>query len=154
MATRIIRRIEPFAPEALSLREMMDRMMENAFVSPGQWLANGWNFDAPAINVVENPDGYVVKAALPGWKPEEVEATFEKGVLTLKGEVKQEVEQGDENAKYHCCEIRRTSFVRRVALPTEIDAEKARAEFDNGLLVLSVPKAEVVKPKQIKITAH
>jgi HSP20 family protein len=151
MATRIVRRYEPFAAEALSLRDMMDRLVENAFVNPSQWLSNGGNFDAPAIDVAETPDGFVIKAALPGWKPENVDVTFENGVVTLKGEVKEEIEQTDEPTKYHCREIRRNAFMRRVALPTEIETDKVKAEFENGVLVLHMPKAEVVKPKQIKI---
>ena len=151
MVTRMIRRIDPFTPDALSLRDMMDRVMENAYVSPSQWLANGWNHDAPAIDVIENNDGYVIKAALPGWKPEDVEVTFEDGVLTLKGEAKQETEDGDETAKVHRREIRHASFARRLSLPAEIDTDKAKAEFEHGVLVLNMPKAEVVKPKQIKI---
>ena len=152
MATRFIRRYDPFA-ESLSLRDMMDRLMENAVVNPAQWLSNGGGFDAPAIDVLENADGYTIKAALPGWKPENVDITFENGVLTMSGEVKEETKQGDENAKYHVHEIRRNSFLRRVSLPTEVETDKAKAEFQDGVLMLTLPKAEVVKPKQIKINA-
>ncbi len=152
MATRLVRRYDPISSDMMSLRDMMDRLVESAFVSPTQWMTNGANFDTPAIDVAENPDGYVIKAALPGWKPENVDVTFENGVVTLKGEVKEETEQRDENAKYHCREIRHNSFMRRVALPTEIETDKVKAEFENGVLVLTMPKAEVVKPKQIKIS--
>lgn len=152
MATRMIRRYDPFA-EAISLRNMMDRLMESAFVNPAQWLSTNGGFDAPAIDVVENADGYTIRAALPGWKPENVDITFENGVLTLCGEVKEENEQKDENARYHVREIRRSSFTRQVSLPTEVEADKAKAVFENGVLTLTLPKAEVVKPKQIKISA-
>ncbi len=152
MATRMIRRYDPFA-EAISLRNMMDRLMESAFVNPAQWLSTNGGFDAPAIDVIENADGFIIKAALPGWKPENVEITVENGVLTLCGEVKEETEHNDEASKYHVREIRQNSFTRRVSLPTEVEADKAKAEFENGVLTLSLPKAEVVKPKQIKISA-
>ncbi|MCS7062240.1 MAG: Hsp20/alpha crystallin family protein [Anaerolineae bacterium] len=151
MATRMIRRYDPFA-EAISLRNMMDRLMESAFVNPAQWLSGSAGFDAPAIDVIENADGYVIKAALPGWKPENVEITFENGVLTLCGEVKEEEERKDDTARYHVREIRHSSFARQVSLPTEVEADKAKAEFENGVLTLTLPKAEVVKPKQIKIS--
>ncbi|MGQ9903441.1 MAG: Hsp20/alpha crystallin family protein [Anaerolineae bacterium] len=150
MTTRMIRRYDPFA-EAISLRNMMDRLMENAFVNPAQWLGVNGEFNAPAIDVIENADGYIIKAALPGWKPEDVDITIENGVLTLSGQVKEETEHSDNTSKYHVREIRQNSFTRRVALPTEIETDKAKAEFENGVLTLNLPKAEVVKPKQIKI---
>jgi HSP20 family protein len=141
--------------DALSLRDMMNRLMENAFVTPEQWYgewtpaANG----APALDVSENNDAYVIKASLPGWKPENVDITYESGTLTLKGEVNDEQEQKDENTRWHRREIRRTSFARSISLPTEVEPDKAKAEFENGVLTLTLPKAEVVKPKQIKIAA-
>lgn len=152
MATRMIRRYDPFA-EAISLRNMMDRLMESAFVNPAQWLSTNGGFDAPAIDVIENADGFIIKAALPGWKPENVDITIENGVLTLSGEVKEETERNDEASKYHVREICQNSFTRRVSLPAEVEADKAKAEFENGVLTLNLPKAEVVKPKQIKISA-
>jgi HSP20 family protein len=157
MATRIIRRTfatpyatsytTPFASEALSLRDMMNRLVESAYVRPAAWFSEGEN--GPAIDVVENGDAYVVRASLPGWKPEDVDVTFENGVLALKGEVKEEGEQAE--TRWHHREIRRNSFVRTIALPSEVQADKAKAEFENGVLTLTLPKSEQVKPKQIKI---
>jgi len=154
MTTRIIRRtVAPVTADAFSLRDMMNRLMENAFVNPEQWYSDGVpGAGAPAIDVTENNDAYVIRAALPGWKPENVDLTFEGGTLTLKGEVNEESQQNDENTRWHRREIRRTSFARSIALPTEVEADKAKAEFENGVLTLTLPKAEVVKPKQIKIT--
>ena len=157
MTTRIVRRTyTPVAPETLSLRDMMNRLMENAFVSPDQW-ANDWQLrareGAPAIDVTEDNDVYTIKAALPGWKPENVDITFEGGTVTLKGEVSEESNEKDEQTRWHCREIRRSSFQRTISLPSEVTPDKAKAEFDNGVLTLTMPKAEIVKPKQIKITA-
>jgi HSP20 family protein len=134
---------------------MMNRLMENAFVTPEQWVAD-WAPGAsggPALDVTENNDAYVIKASLPGWKPENVDITYEGGTLTLKGEVHDEQEQKDENTRWHRHEICRSSFSRSIALPTEVEPDKAKAEFENGVLTLTLPKAEVVKPKQIKISA-
>jgi len=134
---------------------MMNRLMENAFVSPEQWVSDwpqGGGANAPAIDVTETNDEYTVKAALPGWKPANVDITFESGTVTLKGEVATENNEGDEKTRWHRREIRQTSFARSITLPTEVEADKARAEFENGVLTLKLPKAEVVKPKQIKIT--
>ena len=151
--TRIIRRTMSPAAEMLSLRDIVNQMMENAVVSPSQWLGvmNNGNVDAPALDVMENEDGFVVKAALPGWKPDQVEVNIENGVLTLKGEVKDEQTAEEDKGRYHRREIRHMSFQRMLSLPTEVNADKATAEFENGILTLSVPKADVVKPKSIKI---
>ena len=81
-----------------------------------------------------------------------MDITFESGTVTLKGEVATENNEGDEKTRWHRREIRQTSFARSITLPTEVEADKARAEFENGVLTLKLPKAEVVKPKQIKIT--
>jgi len=152
MATYLTRRTLNPNGESLALSDVMDRLMRNAFVSPARWLdMNGDNLDAPALDVSETADGYTVKAALPGWKPENVDVSFENGVLTLKGEWNQESEQKDEKTKWHSKEIRYGSFQRSITLPTDVEADKAKAEFENGVLTLDIPKAEVVKPKQIKI---
>jgi HSP20 family protein len=135
----------------LALSEAVDQLFRNAVVSPARWAENGFNWDAPAIDLVETPEGYTVKAALPGWKPEDVDVTIENGQLTLKGEWKEENETQDEKAKWHRKEIRYNSFQRNVSLPMEVQADKAKAQFENGVLTLNIPKAEVVKPKQIKI---
>ncbi len=157
MTTRIVRRTYvPATPESFSLRDMMNRLMENAFVSPEQW-ATDWPLlggtGNPAIDVSEDKDAYTIKAALPGWKPENVDVTFESGTITLKGEVTDETNEKDEQTRWHRREIRRSSFQRIVTLPTEVTPDKAKAEFENGVLTLTLPKAEIVKPKQIKITA-
>jgi HSP20 family protein len=151
MATYLTRRTWNPTGEMLALSDVMNQLMRDAFVSPARWGENGANFDAPAVDIVETEDGYTLKAALPGWKPQDVDVSFENGQLTLKGEWKEETEQKDEKARWHRKEIRASSFQRSFTLPVEVDADKAKAEFENGVLTLNVPKAEIVKPKQIKI---
>jgi HSP20 family protein len=158
MSTRIVRYNPVVALSELNaLGRVMDRWMEDAIsgASGGRVARNwnGWNTAAPSVDVKETAEGYELKAELPGWKPEDVDITFENGVLTLKGELKEEAEQNGEGAKWHSKEIRQASFVRSFTLPTEVQADKANAQFENGVLTLSLPKAEVVKPKQIKIAA-
>ena len=149
MTTRMVR-INPWN-ELNTLGRVMDKWMEEAASgASGGRLARGSNTAVPAVDVSETAEGYAIQVELPGWKPEDVEITFEKGVLTLKGEVKEEAESNSE-AKWHSKEIRKASFVRSFSLPAEVEADKANAEFENGVLSLSLPKAEVVKPKQIKI---
>ncbi len=156
MTTRIIRRtFTPVSSDALSLRDMMDRLVESAFVSPDHWPTE-WAPTAggPALDILEKPESYIVRAALPGWKPDDVDITFEDGVLTMKGEVNENTEQNDENTRWHRREIRHVSFARSITLPTQVEPDKANASFENGVLTLTLPKAEAVKPKQIKIQAQ
>jgi HSP20 family protein len=133
----------------LALSEVMDQLMRNAFVSTARWFDD---VSTPAVDVMETPEGFTVKAALPGWKPEDVDVTVENGMLILRGEWKQEEEHKDDNSRWLRREIRYSSFERSIQLPTEVEADKAKAVFENGILTLTIPKAEVVKPKHIKIT--
>jgi HSP20 family protein len=157
MATYLTRRTrDPFAGEFLALNEAMNQLMRNAFIAPNTALENGVNGNTPALDVAETKDAYTVKASLPGWKPEDVDITFENGQLTLRGEWKDEKEENNgknEEARWHRKEIRYSSFERSLMLPVEVEADKAQAGFENGVLTLTLPKAEVVKPKQIKIAA-
>lgn len=158
MTTHIIRRTyTPVTNEALSLRDMRSRLMENAFVSPEQWIADWQQYPsmevAPPIDVIETNEGYSLKAALPGWKPENVDITFEGGTITLKGEVAVQGNEGGDKTRWHRHEIRQSSFARSITLPSEVEADKAKAVFENGILELTLPKAEVIRPMQIKITA-
>ncbi len=134
--------------EALSLRQAMDRLFEDSFVTPWRTLAGtAW----PAIDVHETPDEVVVTAALPGLKPEDVEITMTGQTLSLRGEFKadESVEQG----RYLVQERRYGTFHRQVELPTRVQSENAEASFENGLLTLRIPKADEVKPRQIQIHA-
>lgn len=153
MARMLVTRANPLAAvdrEFMSLRQMMDQLIENSFVNPSTWPARA-NFDAPAMDVTESADGFTVKASLPGWKPEDVNVTFENGALTLSGEWKDEKKTDDEASRTHVREIRQASFARTFQFPVDVEADKAMAHFENGVLTLQLPKAEVVKPKQIKI---
>ena len=146
-------RWEP-AREMMSLRDAMDRLFDDAFTRPLS-LRDGWS--APAIDMYQTDEEIVVKAALPGIKAEEVQINVTGDVLTLKGEVRQEEEktsspQGKEKA-WHIREQRYGSFERSVALPTAVVSDKAKAEFENGILTISLPKAEEVKPRTITVNA-
>ncbi len=140
-------RWEP-AREMMTLREAMDRLFDDAFTRPLS-LRDGWS--APAIDMYQTDDEIVVKAALPGFKPEEVQINVTGEVLTLKGELKHQEEKKDK--AWHIREQRWGSFERSVALPTDVVSDKAKAEFENGILTITLPKAEEVKPKVINIKA-
>ncbi|MCX7840464.1 MAG: Hsp20/alpha crystallin family protein [Anaerolineae bacterium] len=141
-------RWDPFR-EAMSLRNAIDRLFEESFVSPRfGWLAPLGAADV-AIDMYETKDQVVVKAALPGIKPEQTEVTITGNTLTIRGEAKEEKEIKEEN--YICRERRMGAFSRSIALPDGLKTDKAEATFENGVLTLTIPKAEEKKAKTIKI---
>jgi HSP20 family protein len=133
--------------EMMTLREAMDRLFDDAFTRP----VNMAGTSVPAIDLYQTNDSVVVKAALPGFKPDDVQISVTGDVLTLRGEYKQENEQKD--ATYHVREQRYGSFERAVLLPTDVQTDKAKADFENGILTVTLPKSEQVKPKTISIKA-
>ena len=139
-------RWEP-AREMMTLREAMDRLFDDAFTRPLS-LNNG-NWSVPAVDMYQTDNEVVVKVALPGIKADDVQINVTGEVLTLKGESKHE-EEVKEKA-YHMREQRWGAFERSIVLPTEVVADKAKADFENGVLTITLPKAEEVKPKTINI---
>jgi HSP20 family protein len=132
--------------EMMTLREAMDRLFDDAFTRP---ISMSGVSSLPAIDLYQDADEVVVKAALPGLKAEEVHISITADVLTLSGDFKQETEQKD--VTYHIREHRLGMFERSVMLPTEVQTDKAKADFENGILTITLPKAEAVKPKTITI---
>ena len=102
------------------------------------------------FDVTNSPDALVVEAALPGIKPEDVEITVEDGTLTIRAESRQEREATE--GETLVSEIRRGSVSRMLALPSGLEADKATATFEHGILRLTFPRAEAVKPRQIRIS--
>ena len=142
-------RWEP-AREMMTLREAMDRLFDDAFTRPLS-IRDGWTMASPAIDMYQTENEVVVKASIPGIKAEEVQINITGDVLTLKGEVKQEEERKEK--AWHIREHRFGSFERSVALPTAVKTDKAEAVFENGVLTITLPKADEVKPKTINIKA-
>jgi HSP20 family protein len=133
-----------------SLRDAMDRLFEDSFVRPGYSRGEPGIATLP-IDMYQTTDDVVVKAALPGFKPEEVDISITGDTVTIKGEHKEEQEVKDEDYFYK--ERRYGTFSRSVTLPVQVKSDKAEAVFENGILTLTLPKAEAVKPKQIKVKA-
>jgi HSP20 family protein len=132
----------------VTLREAMDRLFDDAFTRP-LGLTDGWR--APAIDLYQTDDEVVVKAALPGVKADQVQINVTGDLLTIKGETKEGSETKDKN--YHIREQRWGAFERSVMLPTAVVSDKAKAEFEDGVLTVTLPKAEEVKPKTITVKA-
>ena len=133
-----------------SLRQAMDRLFEDALVNPARLWPETIG-EEPALDVYQTDKDVVVKASLPGVKPEEVEVSITGDMLTIKGEHKEEEEE--KKANYFRKELRYGTFQRSMALPCEVKSEKAEANFENGVLTITLPKVEEVKPKQIKVKA-
>ncbi len=147
----LVRRTSPLG-ELVSLRQAMDRLFEDSFVRPRGW-AFGGGFDGYSfpVDVTNGSDSITVEASLPGFKPDDLEITVENGVLSINAETRQERQEGEGETLVQ--EIRRGRVSRTIALPTGIEADKATASFEDGVLKLQIPKAEAVKPRQIRINA-
>jgi HSP20 family protein len=105
----------------------------------------------PRINLRETPESYIVEGQLPGIDPKELEMTILKGTLTLSGDRKApEKEVGS----WHRRERNTGKFMRAIDIPAEINIEKVRADYQDGLLTVTLPKAESVRPKRIEIKAN
>jgi HSP20 family protein len=125
------------------LRREIDRLFDDTFVR------DGFNW-TPAVDIKENDSEIRLDLELPGLKPEDVELTAENGVLTVRGEKKSERKEGEEN-RYHVVERTYGSFLRTFQLPQGIDEEQIKAEFENGILSIHIPKAALPQPKRIQI---
>ena len=145
-------RWEP-AREMITLREAMDRLFDDAFTRPFSLLREGgWSgVSAPAIDMYQTDNEVVVKATIPGFKADQVQINLNGDVLTVKGEARQEDERQERS--WHIREQRFGTFERSVALPTAVKTDKAEAVFENGILTITLPKADEVKPKTINIKA-
>ncbi len=137
--------------EMVSLRDRMNRLFDDVFFRSDRrddvWAEGVW---VPAVDMFETDDRVVIKAELPGLEKKDISLDLQNGVLTLKGERKSENEVKEEN--YYRREMTYGKFVRSFSLPVDVDAEKIKAEFKNGLLTVEVPKPEGHKPKQIKVS--
>jgi HSP20 family protein len=143
-------RWQPFT-EIMSLRQAMDKLLEDSFVAPYQFSAIPGAGLAVPINMYQTDREVVVKAALAGVKPEEIDVTITGDTLTIKGETKSDEEVKRENYLYK--EHRYGAFHRSVTIPDGLKADKAEAVFDQGVLTLTIPKSEKTKPKSVKIKA-
>jgi HSP20 family protein len=145
----LVRRSSPIG-ELVSLRQTMDRLFEDGFVRPRAWGINtGASFGLP-LDVTNATDELVVEAALPGFKPDDVDITVENGTLSIRAASQTETSHGEGESLVQ--EIRRGSVSRIVSLPNGLEPDKATATFENGLLTLRIPRADAVKPRQIRIS--
>lgn len=131
-----------------NLRDEIDRLFEAplAELARTSQILSGWT---PALDVYEDKDNLFVRAELPGMKREDISLTLHDGSLSISGERKSE-------DKYKDAEVYRSErffgrFQRTVTLPTPVQAEKVKAQYKDGILTVTLPKAEEAKPKQIDV---
>ena len=135
--------------EMVTLRDAMDRLFDEAFTRPWGLADGGRGPGMPAVDMYQTDDEVVVKLAVPGMTAEDIQISVTGDMLTVKGE-SQEKNDVKEKA-YHIREQRWGTFERSIGLPTAVVSDKAQAEFENGILTITLPKAEDVKPKTITV---
>lgn len=144
--TRIYR-WNPFR-EMVEMQNSLNRMFnevnrsfgENEWAAAGNWLG---------VDVIEDPDNYIVTANLPGMLPEDIDITMHEHTLTIRAEVT--APELPEGTRRLLNERRYGQFRRSITLPEAVDADNVEANFHNGVLTLSIPKSEVAKPRQISV---
>jgi len=140
------RELAPFR-EFNRMRKETDRLWDSFFErGPGAGETGQWY---PSLDVTETKNDVVVKAEVPGMDPKDIDISLSNGVLTIKGEKKQEREEGE--GDYHLAERIFGAFTRAIQLPAEVQSDKIEATYKNGVLKVILPKSEEAKKKEIKI---
>ena len=139
---------DPFR-ELRSLQDEVNRVFNAGFNrGDNEMMRGAWS---PSVDIFENKDSIVLEAELPGMKPEDVNISIENNVLTIHGERK--FEKKDDKDNFHRVERSYGSFTRSFTLPPTVSSENVDAEFDNGVLRLTMAKREEAKPRKIEIKA-
>jgi HSP20 family protein len=134
--------------DLMTFRHAIDRFFDDATFRPLAW---GGNEARLPLDVSSTEDAITIEAALPGIRPEDVEVTLHQDTLTIG--VKEQAEHETREGERVYRELRRSSGTRTLTLPSGMDTDNATATFENGMLRLSIPRAEAAKPRQIPVTA-
>ena len=146
-------RRDPFLRDFVSLRDAVDRLFEQSFVSPDRLYSGaGVATRYMPLEIYETQDEMVVRALTPGVTPDQLDVQYQQGVLTIRART--EAPTAHDDWTWHLREFGYGEMVRTVSLPGQIDAEKADATFEHGILTLRLPKAEAAKPRRIEIQPH
>ena len=145
-------RWDPFQ-DLLAIQDEMNQVFGRALGrgdrAAGERATRAW---APALDIAERTDAYVVTVEVPGIEPEQLEITLEDGVLTISGERRFEAETKEQ--QYHRVERSYSAFRRSITLPARVKADAIDASFEDGLLQVVVPKAEEAKPRRIEVRSR
>jgi HSP20 family protein len=143
----LIRRPRPLV-DLVSFQDAMERLFDDRWFKP-MWIGDGERRTRPALDLYTTPEAVVARVALPGVKPEDVDVTIADDLVTVSGAFKEEKETSE--AGYLQKELSQGTFSRSFSLPTAIKADGAKAEFRDGILTLTLPKTEDVKPTHVKV---
>ena len=138
----------PFS-EMVSLRDAMNQLLEGSFIRPGTLVGAGATSYSFPLNVYQTKDELKVEALLPGVSEEDVQVDIHQGVLTIAA--RRHGWEPTEGQNWYLREIYPGQFTRSVSLPFPVEVEQVSAHFTNGVLTLTLPKAEAAKPKRIQI---
>lgn len=139
------RSLTTLEPETRNLfDEFFGDFLTHPVLSEGNWL--------PRVDLQDTKNDMELTAELPGMKKEDIKITYENGLLTISGERKRE--EKEENHNYYCGERRFGSFSRSFRLPVEVQADKIKANYKDGVLHVSLPKVEAKKPHEIPISTN
>ena len=138
-------RYNPFQ-EMISLREAMDRLFEESFITPRNLLSRG-----VASNLYETKDDFILQIPMPGVKPEEVEITAQQDTISVKWETKP---VAPENATVHWRNFGEGQYQQSFTLPAPINPDRAEAHYQNGILTLRLPKAEQARTRTVKVNTR
>lgn len=122
------------------------------FMEPFEEMEKQMQGFAPALDVYEDKDNIIIEAPLPKIDPERIDINIEENVLSISGASEKKTEVDDKN--YYRKEVRVGSFNRTVALPASVEGDQAKAEYEDGILKITVPKSEKAKPKKIKVVVR
>ena len=136
--------------DMVSMQQEINRMFSNFF---GDHTTDDYEAQwTPRLDVVEDKEHYIVRIDVPGMRKEDVKITLRENILTVRGERTEEVKKDGES--YHIIERRFGKFSRSLTLPTNVQANKIEAKITEGVLAISLPKAEDAKPREISISAE
>jgi HSP20 family protein len=136
--------------DLFSLHDQVDQLFNEAFGSLPGPARNGENTVTLPVDIRQTEDAYAIEASVPGFAPEDVEVTLDQNILTIRGVRKQESD--DKQQGWVRRERRMSSVYRQVGLPAEVRPEEITASFENGVLTITVPRAQKAQPKRIPVT--
>lgn len=146
------RNLSPFA----EMEQMFEQMFSSNWMRPFNWetpsysrMAQPFGGKMPKVDVIDRDDEIMVRAELAGVDKKDLDISLANNTVTIKGSSKQE--QKEEKGDYYRCEISQGSFSRTLALPADIDTDKAKASFKDGLLELTLPKLKSAQKRSIKV---
>jgi HSP20 family protein len=143
-------RWDPFR-DMMTLRDAMDRLLQQSISGTGQILSN-MRTDTIPMDVIERDDAYEVRAAIPGVVPDDVEVVVQGERLTVRAELRRKEETRGET--WLMREQRAGSLQRTITLPSPVSSDNAEARIENGILTLRLPKAQTARPHRIAVGTH